>query len=520
MAKSEIEKEAAQRIADARRQKSHVESDLREAYFFTDPQRYREVSSRMATSDSRPDDAKQLSTSLGMEVAQDFATEMINTFMPSIINWADQKASVDIPEEQREDIDAMVSEQTLSIMQAIKQSNFYDMAAMGFTPDLSLGTVGLWIEDKQQHQPIETLSVPIRELEINIGPHGEVDDRFVVRHTRYRHVKALLPGVELPDEVAEKIKKKPQERCEITWGFWRNWERTDEVVWKSIVMIGAKVIFETELVGEGSCPLIVGRFNPDSMFPHGRGPAIKALPELLTLDETEILTMESADASIHPAFAYQDDGVLNLSDGIEPGNGYVARPWGPGGPVHRLTPEGNIQFAEFRIAKIESRIRRLFFVDFPEQAGKTPPTAEQWIDEMVRAKRRIGTPGRVFWKEVPAEVFKRFKWLLEKRGTIETITVDGKQLALVPYDPTEQAQEHQEVNVANRILEMARNHFPQMLEVMVDGPATMKTVKEKLRDKIVVLREDAGAMQDAAQLIATAQGGGMGGMGGGPEGAM
>jgi hypothetical protein len=517
MAKSDLEKEVAQRLADARRQKSLVESNLREAYFFTDPQRYREVSSRKATSDSRPDDANELSTSLGMEVAQDFATEMINTFMPSIINWADQKASVDIPEDRRDEIEEIVSAQTLSVMQAIKQSNFYDTAAMGFTPDLSLGTVALWIEDKKAHRPIETLSVPIRELEINVGPNGDVDDRFVVRHTRYRHVKALLPGVTLPDDVVEKIKKKPQERCEITWGFWRNYDRDDETVWKSVIMIGPKLVFETELVGEGSCPLIVGRFNPDTMFPHGRGPAIKALPELLQLDETEVLTMESADASIHPAFAYQDDGVLNLSDGIEAGQGYVARSWGPGGPVHRLTPEGNVQFAEYRIAKIESRIRRLFFVDFPEQAGKTPPTAEQWIDEMVRAKRRIGTPGRVFWKEVPAEVFKRFKWLLEKRGTIEPITVDGKQLALVPYDPTEQAQEHQEVNVANRILEMARNHFPQMLEVMVDGPATLKTVKEKLRDKIVVLRK-RDQMQQAAELIAATQGGG--GMGGGPEGAM
>ena len=76
--------------------------------------------------------------------------------------------------------------------------------------------------------------------------------------------------------------------------------------------------------------------------------------------------MESADGQIHPAFVYADDGVLNLSDGIEAGAGYAARAWGAGSPIQRLTPEGNIEFGEFRIAKIEGRIRRMFFVDFPE----------------------------------------------------------------------------------------------------------------------------------------------------------
>jgi hypothetical protein len=38
-------------------------------------------------------------------------------------------------------------------------------------------------------------------MEINLGPFGEIDDRFIVRHTKNRFVKALLPGIDLPEEI-------------------------------------------------------------------------------------------------------------------------------------------------------------------------------------------------------------------------------------------------------------------------------------------------------------------------------
>ena len=100
MAKSQqtpLEKECDQRLAECRRQKTLFEADLREAYFFTDPHRFRDVLSTSRPSMQRENDAAQLATSIGMEVAGDFTTEMVNTFMPPIIPWADQKAGAGYP---------------------------------------------------------------------------------------------------------------------------------------------------------------------------------------------------------------------------------------------------------------------------------------------------------------------------------------------------------------------------------------------------------------------------------------
>lgn len=510
--KSPLEKEALQRLADARRFKADIDRDLREAYFFTAPQRCRDVSSQTNTTNrGREHDTGELQISFGMEVSQDFATEMLNTFTPEVIEWVQQKAGVDIEDEQeRDEINAEIAAQTTRVMDAIKQSNFYSEAAGAYMPDLALGTVGLLIDDPRPAEPFVCQAIPIRELEINIGPYGGVDDRFVVRHTKHRFLRALLGDLELPAEIEKKIKDKPNERCRVTWGWWRLWSEIGDVVWQHIVMVGEKVVHHGQLKGVGSCPLLVGRFNRDPMFPFGHGPTLQSLPDMRRLDETEALKIENADFQIHPAVLYQDDGVLNLSNGIEPGMGYSFRQSG-GDPWHSLAPEGNVSFAEFETQRVEQRIRKLHFVDFPEQQGKTPPTAEQWMDELQRAKRRIGTPGKVFFKELPMEVFLRFKHLLTARGVIADVKVDGKTIALTPYDPTEQAQEFQDVQIAGRILQMAQAYFGQTAALEIDGSATLKNIKDKLRDKIVVLRPKE-EIEAAIQQFAPVLGGGGGGM--------
>ncbi|WP_420104556.1 portal protein [Bosea sp. (in: a-proteobacteria)] len=511
--KTKLEKEAAQRLQDCRRYKSQIDVDLREGYFFTAPQRCRDVSSQSSQTDrGRESDIAELQISLGMEMAQDFATELLNTFTPKIIEWAQQQRGIDLTEDEWSDIEDDVAAQTTTIFEAIRASNLYAALALAYMPDAALGTVALWVSDLRAHEPIVSQPVPLRELEINVGPYGDIDDRFIVRHTRYRHLPALLPGVGLPADVQKKIKDKGNERCVVSWGWWRLWEKDADVYWQHVIRVGEKQVFAAELKGAGSCPLLVWRFNPDTLFPFGHGPALQALPELRRLDETEALKIENADFQIHSPFIYADDGVMNFENGIEPGMGYKARPW-QHSPVERLGFDSNVNFAEFVTQDIERRIKRLFFADYPEQQGKTPPTAEQWLDEIQRAKRRLGTPGEIFFKEGPAELFLRFKYLLMARGTIDDIKVNGKTVALTPYDPTEQAQEFQDVQVAGRILQMAQAYFQQTAMVEIDGSATLQNVQRKLRDKIVVFRkaEDIqGAIQQFGPLLGGGGGGGPG----------
>jgi hypothetical protein len=83
--------------------------------------------------------------------------------------------------------------------------------------------------------------VPLRELEVNLGPYGEIDDRFAVRSTRNVHVRELV-GEEIWAKIKPDLKKeiteKAKERTQVVWGFWRKWEVKGDECWQHVVMVG------------------------------------------------------------------------------------------------------------------------------------------------------------------------------------------------------------------------------------------------------------------------------------------
>jgi hypothetical protein len=109
------------------------------------------------------------------------------------------------------------------------------------------------------------------------------------------------------------------------------------------------------------------------------------------------------------------------------------------------------------------KLRKLFYVDMPEQTGDTPPTLGQWLDEMARAQRRIGTPGLPFWRDLSL-IFIRYKYLLEKSGAIPPVKVNGTQVATLARNPAQAAAEQQELAEAARTAQILARHVPRGME--------------------------------------------------------
>ena len=479
----EISKEACARLDACVKQKEVFDLDIRESYFFAAPHRAREIRSSIAPSSIKRGDEGELQTGLASELSRDFVTELVEAFMPPAEPWAERRPGMYLPDEVKEQAKKIAADQDPIIFDAIRASNLYSEVPKAFAPDIAIGTAALWIDDPRPNENIVVQAVPLHELEINIGPFGDIDDRFVVRHTKNKHVKALVgEGIyaKIPENVKTKIEGKPDERTIVRWGFWRLWDRRDDVVWCHVVMIDKVVVEKLELIGEGACKLIVMRFNPSPEWAYGTGPLIEALPDFRLLDAIEGDKIDHIEISLRPPTGFPDDSFAAVEEGIEPGSAYPIRS-GSEGAIKPIFEGGDIDGALFETAAIEDRLRRKFFLGFPQQKGKTPPTATQWIDEMIEKQRRIGTPGMPFWKEGPAQIFLRFKHLLEKRGRIEPVKVNGKMVSLEPYNPAQRAAEQQEVAMALRFLQIAGPTWPEEFRLMVDGGATMAAIAEKMR---------------------------------------
>src|SRR5215831_15914327 len=85
-----LEQQAVARLAACRTWKSYIELDIKECYFFTAPNRQRQISSMVMPSQARMLDAPELNTDQAFILTQDFITQIINAYMPETVPWCER----------------------------------------------------------------------------------------------------------------------------------------------------------------------------------------------------------------------------------------------------------------------------------------------------------------------------------------------------------------------------------------------------------------------------------------------
>lgn len=501
--KGEREKNFKKRLDEARLNKADVQADLMEGYFFTAPRRAREVMSDNSTKLAKSLAAErqaELQTTLGIECAEDFAGMVIDAFMPANYDWCKRGKGM-LSEEVWANINEQVTKDDAVIMAAIRASALEAVIDPSFNPDLALGTAAIWIEDAGVAAPPEVRPVPIRNLDICMGTGWGIGARFYTKHVYGRDLEAELRGVTLPDDIRRKATAKPNDTLQCVWGFIPDYSVPLEERWSYQIHVDKKEVFNDTLSGEGSCPLVVLRFGVDPTSPWGDGPTLQSLPYLRVVDALAGVVQDNAEFQVDPSFIYENDGVLSFEGGLQHGMAYPAQPGLSKSGLIWLRPESREDAGLFTIEKLEMSVKRLHYSDFPEQKGKTPPTASQWIDEMVKMQKRLGLKGQMFWWEGPRSIFQRFRHLLEKRGAIRPIQVAGKSVALEPYNPAVRGQEFQEVQIAERFLSIYYGYGGIQAQAGIDVPATMQAIQKKLGDKLVTFLPAKQAAELLAQLI-------------------
>jgi hypothetical protein len=269
------------------------------------------------------------------------------------------------------------------------------------------------------------------------------------------------------------------------------------------VLCGGKIIFAETYRGKGSCPMYVARWSRDPTTAYGVGPTYRCLPDIKTLNHVKFLQLKNLDKTVDPAMSYEDDGVVNIDQGIDPGT------WVPRA-VGSKAPEAMESKAKFDVSWVQaddliSSIKRAHYQDEPNQRGRTPPTAEQWRDEAMRRMRRMGTPAANLVEELQYPIVTRFGYLLARRGRLPKVELNGQEVALSPISPLLRAQEMEDVVRADQTLERFAQLFgPQALNVAVKQIDYLNWVGERTgfpRQTIRTEQEIAGAIETFAPIL-------------------
>jgi hypothetical protein len=395
---------------------------------------------------------------------EDFAADMLNTFTPQKNNWIEFEPVNSLARDDRRQVEDQIKRLQTFIFAEMSRSNLYQALQEAYL-DLGPGTMCLLIQDIDPSGPIHCEAIPATDLLLLRGPFGKIKGIFRKKRYLREDIKALWPQADMTPLGPEQQEPSCQD-YEVTDGCWRRWEDRGNETYQYAVECAGKIIYAREWKGKGSCPFIAARWSRDSTTAWGVGPTYRTLPATRTANHVRYLDLKTYDKHVDPVISYEDDGVLNIDQGVESGL-WIPRAPGSKAP-ETIESRAHIDVQMFERDELRSVIRRAHYQDRPEQLGKTPPTATQWADERAERARRMGTPATNLVEELQYPIVRRFMYLLAERGVLPKVMLQDLPLDMQPSSPLLRAQEQEEVIRLDRFAEMIGTRFgPQMALVVI-----------------------------------------------------
>lgn len=489
MAHSDIQTRLKQARSDAWEQQSR----LHDFYAYCMPHRATWTSGQSAAIGR-----SKIYDAVGMEVVEQFGSQVLNTFTPPYSRWVELQPANAIPNTLQQRANALIEQAQRGLWSEIQRSS-----AVGALPvlcrELAHGTGAMLVEPGDTPDaPLRFEAVPAPELLLGQGPGGDLDLRGRQQRRPLRDVVRRFGEDALPEDLRRRLDEDGGADIQVVvtdvWVRDRQnlvdnpqAQKPNRVAeaWDYTALVGEAgaasgdehTLATARLTGRGACPLIVARWHTDPATAWGFGPAYAAMPDIRTLNALRRQALEHAERTIRPPIVYEDDGTYD-PEGIGPGT-HVAKAPGSNYP-QELVPRGTLQTENVVAAEIKRSVQALFLLDEPQQHGRTPPTAAQWRDLASRQARRMGAPAANLTRDLQIATVQRVFWLLSRLGRAPDLDLDDTTtLQVEPRSPLSQAQGEDEAQRLEAALTTAVNTLgPEAVQTVVDSREAVRRLVE------------------------------------------
>ena len=184
---------------------------------------------------------------------------------------------------------------------------------------------------------------------------------------------------------------------------------------------------ENNIVATGTFetnPYLIFRWSVTSGEIYGRGPVLRALPDIKTANKVVELVLKNATISVSGIWMADDDGVINLNNiNLTPG-AIIPKAVGSSG-LTPLTSGANFDVSQIVLKDLRERIRHALLADRLGLLSEKEMTATEIMARNSDMMRILGaTYGRLL-HEFVRPLCERGLQILGRRGVIEPITLNG-----------------------------------------------------------------------------------------------
>ena len=296
----------------------------------------------------------------------------------------------------------------------LNDSNFYTTVHQCYLDLVVLGTACLFMAENPigADSAFSFTAIPMKDIAILPG---------AVFHTTSLPACDLMekyPNFVFPSNMRDSIKSNPQTPVRLVQSLigkdFTAWVDVGGDIENNIVVRGT---FETN-------PYIIFRWSISSGELYGRGPVMRALPDIKTANKVVALVLKNATIAVSGIWQADDDGVINLANiDLTPG-AIIPKAVGSSG-LTPLSSGANFDVSQLVLKDLRERIRHAMLADRLGLLSEKEMTATEIMARNADMMRILGaTYGRLLHEFIRPLVDRGLQ-ILSRRGTIERIVLNS-----------------------------------------------------------------------------------------------
>ncbi len=351
-------------------------------------------------------DAATLFDATAADAADNLAASIYSLMTPPESLW------ISLVPESDASPDADVA--TAALRANLNDSNFYTTIHQCYLDLVILGTACLFMAETPigASSAFSFTAVPMRDIAILPG---------AVFHTATMPAHEVLekyPTWTPPADVADQIKRDPATPLRLVQSL----VGTEFTAWLDV---GGNL--ENNIVARGTFetnPYIIFRWSVLSGEQYGRGPVLRALPDIKTANKVVELVLKNATIAVSGIWQADDDGVINLNNiNLTPG-AIIPKAVGSSG-LTPLSSGADFDVSQIILKDLRERIRHALLADRLGLLSEKEMTATEIMARNSDMVRILGaTYGRLL-HEFIRPLTDRGLQILSRRGVIAPIALNS-----------------------------------------------------------------------------------------------
>lgn len=378
--------------------------------------------------------------STAVDGLETFANRIESSIVPPWQQWESFKAGSEIPKEEEEEVNKGLEKITDTFFNNLNHSNFSTEISQSFI-DVGIGTGAILFEEEPfgADRVFRFTNIPLAELYPERPGSGPIESSWRLQEIDAGQIKVTWPDADLPPTLQKIAADKPQSKVKIVSGMLKNEE--DGKYWHVIIHEQTKHILFSQSFNTKRLIVFRWRVVPGEVY--GRGPIIRMLPDIRTLNKVVEFFLGNAALQMSGIYTAVDDGVFNPHTvRIAPGTVIPVSSNNSSNPsLTALTPSGNIGIGLEFIERLQDRIEKGLFSN---PLGDVTDSVKSATEQTIRLQEMLKDSGASFGR-FKSELLEPLSVagvdILSTRGLIPVIRVDGKEVTLRQESPLAKAED-------------------------------------------------------------------------------